>query len=35
MTVGEFVEIVEEARDERVDEPRIAEVATVRWRRSA
>jgi hypothetical protein len=35
MTAGEFVAIVEEARDERVDEPRIAEVARVRWRRSA
>jgi len=30
-----LVDIVEEARDERVDEPRVAEVATVRWRRSA
>jgi hypothetical protein len=34
MTVGEFVDIVEEARSERVDEPRVAEVATVTWRRS-
>jgi hypothetical protein len=34
MTVGEFAALVEEARDERVDEQRIAEVVTVR-RRSA
>jgi hypothetical protein len=34
MTVGEFATIVEEARDERTEEPRVAEVATVRWRQS-
>jgi hypothetical protein len=32
MTVGEFAALVEEARDERVDEQRIAEVVTVRRR---
>jgi hypothetical protein len=32
MTVGEFAALVEEARSERVDEQRIAEVVTVRRR---
>lgn len=32
MTVGEFAAIVEEARDERVDEPCVADVATIRRR---
>jgi len=32
MTVGEFAAIVEAARDERVDEPRVADVATIRRR---
>jgi len=35
MTVGDVASIVEEARSERVDEQRIAEVVTVRRRRSA
>jgi len=34
MTVGEVASIVEEAQSDRVDEQRIAEVVTVRRRRS-
>jgi hypothetical protein len=34
MTVEQFVDIVEDARDERAEAPRVAEVATVRWRRT-